>query len=90
MTVQSTDASFFPLSTFLLDHRSSVSPNRRDAAKAYKEFEDFFAGDDAASAPRGGIRAGPATSGGRAGFGGGFVKAGGGESCTRNFDGTGS
>jgi hypothetical protein len=56
---------------------------QRDAAKAYKEFEDFFAGEDAASAPRGGTRAGPATSGGRAGFSGGFVKAGGGECYQR-------
>jgi hypothetical protein len=66
-------------------HPSCTSPSRtttatcRDAAKAYKEFEDFFAGDDAASAPRGGTR-GPAHGGGRGGVGGGFVKAGGGES----------
>lgn len=69
----------------ILDIPLCTSPSRtttatcRDAAKAYKEFEDFFAGDDAASAPRGGTR-GPTHGGGRGGVGGGFVKAGGGES----------
>lgn len=54
-----------------------------DAAKAYKEFEDFFAGDDAASAPRGGVR-GHQGGSTRGGVGGGFVKAGGGESFVRS------